>query len=640
MVAAPDTASDTPMVEGLLAIHSLVLAELRSMLEWDGRPALLTHLKERGVAKLPERQQIARAVAKLVREAALPPRATCAPLPHEPPPEGCRAWAHWDGGWLPVRAPLDSEPLPPPPPVVVIDDVLTRTECAALAIGKESHAARLSDGGLAAEVFARILHKLPPTAAQGWSPAAGVWERLRVASSSEPPEPARASELPQCEVGQSQVLPLCRSFYSLLIFLEDSSDGGGAVRIAEQGAIADVVPWAGRAVLLPEGKAHTRTPTHAPLRHLHGAVLYYQSFAGLISPDEPPLPARAECLPPPRDPPTGPCGAWLHWTVSSQWQPVRAPPALPAPSDGGSTAPVAPTAPVVDGANAAESVIVLDDVLSAAECARLGRRAAGFGYERSKLSGRLNEDFRRGGRAALNDGGLAREIFERIAHRLPRTAAGSLSSLGTSAAAWGPAAGVWEQLRVLEYCAGDFFLPHRDHACEVGQSQVLPLCRSFYSLLVYLEDADDGGGATRFYLRSTNSLGAEARGGSDEATNAPASAGHLAMRTHERPSGDGCVIADVVPRAGRAVVFPHRLLHESMPIAHGGRKLVVRGDVLYYQQGARCELHVGAADVPAPAVAACAPMPGQVPPASSMDFLAAAAARAADAAPSPPLYYT
>jgi peptidoglycan/LPS O-acetylase OafA/YrhL len=59
------------------------------------------------------------------------------------------------------------------------------------------------------------------------------------------------------------------------------------------------------------------------------------------------------------------------------------------------------------------------------------------------------------------------------------------------------------------------------------------------------------------------------------------------------PSGDGsapaahrgtldgrCPVADVVPWAGRAVVFPHRILHESLPIVEG-RKLVVRGDVLY-----------------------------------------------------------
>ena len=39
------------------------------------------------------------------------------------------------------------------------------------------------------------------------------------------------------------------------------------------------------------------------------------------------------------------------------------------------------------------------------------------------------------------------------------------------------------------------------------------------------------------------------------------------------------LVADVVPWAGRAVVFPHRVLHESMPIGEGS-KAVMRGDVL------------------------------------------------------------
>ena len=133
---------------------------------------------------------------------------------------------------------------------------------------------------------------------------------------------------------------------------------------------------------------------------------------------------------------------------------------------------------------------------------------------------------------------------------------------------------------------------HRDHACEVGQSSVHPLCRSFFSLLVYLEDSEDGGGATRFYLDVPTAASASHEngggdggggggGGGDDGGGSGGGGGGLAMRQHDRPHR--CVVADVVPWAGRAVVFPHRLLHESMPIA-SGRKLVVRGDVLYRQQ--------------------------------------------------------
>ena len=117
-------------------------------------------------------------------------------------------------------------------------------------------------------------------------------------------------------------------------------------------------------------------------------------------------------------------------------------------------------------ASALSNVIVYDNVLTRSECARLARRAELVGFEHAKLSGQLNEGFRKGGRAALNDGGLAKDIFDRIASRLPPTPAGRYSSLGASASSWGPASGVWENLRVLSYTRDEFFLPHRDHACD------------------------------------------------------------------------------------------------------------------------------------------------------------------------------
>ena len=47
------------------------LAELETMLSVDGRPRLLSYLKELGVTKLPERQKLATAVAKLAKGASI-----------------------------------------------------------------------------------------------------------------------------------------------------------------------------------------------------------------------------------------------------------------------------------------------------------------------------------------------------------------------------------------------------------------------------------------------------------------------------------------------------------------------------------------------------------------------------------------
>ena len=258
------------------------------------------------------------------------------------------------------------------------------------------------------------------------------------------------------------------------------------------------------------------------------------------------------------------------------------------------------------------SIIVLDDILTRDECRQFSSRAEHTGFVASKHQGVRDEGFRRGGRAALTDGGLAAEIFARIERSLPRFVGRPWASVEERQ--WAPA-GVWEQLRVLSYDnPDDFFLPHRDNACGLGHSSLLPDAKSFYSLLLYLTDSEDGGGATRFYCeeRETTSTDAPAHSGvTTTGGNAADDAPECAGRAEGGATGDGVAEAqeqanarstgsivagrdswsaakrpthgtavDVVPWAGRAVVFPHRMLHESMPIVKGCKR-VVRGDVLF-----------------------------------------------------------
>lgn len=310
-------------------------------------------------------------------------------------------------------------------------------------------------------------------------------------------------------------------------------------------------------------------------------------------------PARAEQPPTSMHPPDA-SSRWVQW-LDGGWsaceqQPLSAPPPHP-------PLPAPPPHPHLS------RIFVLDNVLTRSECANLITRAEHeAGFEMSKHQGKADEGFRRGRRALITDGGLAAEIFARMAQRLPpasnadlaglssaysappsslpkagnaacaggvtaSTSSQAASNSGQAAGVWGQAAGVWEQLRVLSYDAEDFFLPHRDNACRMGGSSFLPQCQSLYSMLVYLADSTDGGGATRFYC------GGEAVAPSDEMPNgfAPATAAVLL-----RPTGG--TVADVVPWAGRAVIFPHRMLHESMPVGKG-RKYVMRGDVLYAPEG-------------------------------------------------------
>ena len=307
-------------------------------------------------------------------------------------------------------------------------------------------------------------------------------------------------------------------------------------------------------------------------------------------------PARAKQPPSSMHAPSD-SGRWVQWS-GGQWAVRDAQPAAAA----GAAAPQQPM-PVPPPHPHLSRILVLDNVLTRSECAALITRAeVEAGFEMSKHQGKADEGFRRGRRAVITDGGLAAEIFARMARHLPETpdvvlsdmrpsspskaggAAGAASATAAPAspsssassvpgARSGLAAGVWEQLRVLSYDADDFFLPHRDNACGVGGSTFLPQCQSFYSLLLYLADSPEGGGASRFYC------GGEAVAPSDEMPGgfAPATAAVLL-----RPTGG--TVADVVPWAGRAVIFPHRMLHESMPVG-AGRKYVLRGDVLYAPAG-------------------------------------------------------
>ena len=100
-------------------------------------------------------------------------------------------------------------------------------------------------------------------------------------------------------------------------------------------------------------------------------------------------------------------------------------------------------------------MIVLDGILTAAECAALIARAEAAGFEPSKHKGKEDAGFRRGSRAPLTDAALAKDIFNRISHAL-RVKPESMATTRVSAAFlrqekdWGPPAGLWEQVRTCE----------------------------------------------------------------------------------------------------------------------------------------------------------------------------------------------
>ena len=121
---------------------------------------------------------------------------------------------------------------------------------------------------------------------------------------------------------------------------------------------------------------------------------------------------------------------------------------------------------------------------------------------------------------------------------------------------WAPA-GFNDDFLLATYPAGggSGFAPHSDGTTTRGLN-----CRSFYSVIVYLNEPPAGGG-TRFYRDAAAKTGLVEAGG--------------------RWTGDAAlVLGDVAPRAGRALVFDQRLVHEGVPPV-GDRKHIVRSDVLF-----------------------------------------------------------
>lgn len=222
-------------------------------------------------------------------------------------------------------------------------------------------------------------------------------------------------------------------------------------------------------------------------------------------------------------------------------------------------------------------VVVIDDVFTADECDALVSRAMNeVGFVPSKHKGKEDDGFRRSGRAPFTDAALARRIFERVEHRLPCTIRPDSMAITRISAAhlgmeprWGPPRGLWEELRVLAYEKDDFFKPHWDNRCTVGQSSEFSDAASFLTLLLYLNDRPSGGGGqTRISCPPLDASASELFGQYEGGT---PTMGQVRNST----------IAEVKPVTGRVLIFPHRLVHEGARVEGSSTKFVLRGDILY-----------------------------------------------------------
>lgn len=175
-------------------------------------------------------------------------------------------------------------------------------------------------------------------------------------------------------------------------------------------------------------------------------------------------------------------------------------------------------------------VFTLGNFLSASECAHYIAMGESMGFVPSEIDSetgmRRLEEVRNNDRVLLDDTTLAAHLFERARpHLQPAIDEWQL-------------AGFNERMRFYRYGPGEYFKWHKDGTFVRSETE-----ESFLTFMIFLNDGFEGGNTEFRWER-------------------------------------------VAPRAGMALAFPHRHLHQGGAIT-SGTKYVLRTDVMYARQPAK-----------------------------------------------------
>lgn len=169
-------------------------------------------------------------------------------------------------------------------------------------------------------------------------------------------------------------------------------------------------------------------------------------------------------------------------------------------------------------------IFVIHDFLTAAECGHHLQESERIGFSEAAISTgdgeQMAKDFRNNDRIIYDNTALADALFQRAQPLLPPTIGG-----------W-RLCGFNERFRFYRYQGEQFFKLHKDGSFRRNAAE-----ESFLTFLIYLNDNFTGGSTDFIWER-------------------------------------------VTPKAGAALVFPHRLAHQGSKVT-SGVKYVLRTDVLY-----------------------------------------------------------
>jgi len=218
---------------------------------------------------------------------------------------------------------------------------------------------------------------------------------------------------------------------------------------------------------------------------------------------------------------------------------------------------------------------ILRDVVSASECAALIAAAEAAGYSfwndpttsvaaSAGTAAGKRAEFRNADTVEVHSQAIARELWARIKpfvrEREVIDDAHPLSEPGVRGA-W-RARGVNDHLLFNKYDSTGHFSPHTDGATVVDFNT-----RSLYSVLVYLNDCDDGGETSMF------------------APPEEAARNKFVLDGDNRYRWPAEWIVDAAPVcAGTALIFRQEIPHEGAPVGVGRTKLLIRTDVMYERE--------------------------------------------------------
>jgi hypothetical protein len=165
-------------------------------------------------------------------------------------------------------------------------------------------------------------------------------------------------------------------------------------------------------------------------------------------------------------------------------------------------------------------------------------------------------------RASSFQEAYAQELFNRIKPNLPnvKECNEKTNTDWDNHSEWEPI-GVNPLLRFIKYTDGGLLIPHYDAPYIASEDT-----RTLMSLVIYLDnDPDVTGGALHFL--------------NDKQAGIPVTERDLNDLTE--PAGNDDVLLSMTPKANSAVLFDHRILHESQKLTGTGQKTIIRTDIMY-----------------------------------------------------------